>query len=169
MFGFVCGRAETLTIEPCTPSFQDDHMIARVPLAILRPQPLPHAAIGRIEIMAKVGAMIVEFVAKVGAVIFVANVWMWAAVKYHGPEKFAQVSFRVSLLHKVGAEIEESTFQNLSLLAKMYGGYESLQLVRTEILDIVIANTHDFVSRYHARVVRRASMHHFLGRARFRV
>jgi hypothetical protein len=68
---------------------------------------------------------------------------------------------RVSLLHNVSAEIEESTFQNLSLLAKMQAGHESPQLVRAEVLHIAIANTQDFVSRYQASVMRRASMHHF--------
>ena len=60
-------QSGTLTIQPCTPSFQDDHMIASVLLPILRPHPLSHAAIGRIEFAAKVWAMIIEFVAKVGA------------------------------------------------------------------------------------------------------
>ena len=95
-------QSGTLTIQPCTPSFQDDHMIASVLLPILRPHPLSHAAIGRIEFAAKVWAMIIEFVAKGRAVIvefvakvraviaeFVARVgaMTWAAIKYHSPRE----------------------------------------------------------------------------------
>jgi hypothetical protein len=87
---FVHVQRGTLTIQPCTPSFQDDHMVASVLLLMLRPQPRSHAAI---EFVAKVRryapaccshiislAVIVEFAAKIGTMI-------WAAVEYHSPRE----------------------------------------------------------------------------------